>query len=610
MDERFCSKYSARFRVGKKSTLVYSTPDESPRIVPHNLALVLERCRSFKTLSQHAQNCASLFQQLNPATTPPSTESIMRHISALVTDGFLVSEKDILANCQLSDQVPPKIASLGVITRDRTEAMERCLRSYIENSKKYARADEFLVIDDSEGLQTRARNRERLESLKRDHDVALSYAGREEKLQFAESLVSEGKFDPALINFALLDSGNYEFSCGKNRNALFLQTIDELVFSSDDDAVCQIVAPPASDHEYEVEPRGQPLTPIEFWFFANREEALGFADVVEEDLLAAHERLLGRRLNDCLAESRDISLLSMDRPLSHYLESLGSKDGKILVSLTGMIGDSGIRVPVSHRVLSRGSRLRLIASKESYLTGRSSREVMRVATRASVSSRTWFVSTALGYDNRQLLPPFFPVLRGVDGIFSSTLARCYEYGYVADVPRAILHAPRRPNTYDRNAVMESARGLTMNALIITCLNSQQALSGVADGAEKMRALGRSLVQISSMKLRDFEEFLRLHLWREQGNAMVNLEQDLMDYDNPPAYWAHDVKEYLAEWRTALIRPDYVVPRDLRESSGLDQARELSRKLVFQFGHLLCQWPDIVECARTLRVKGKRLATQI
>ena len=607
MEERFCSRYSARFRVGKKATLIYSATDESPRIVPHNLALVLDQCRKFRTLEQHAQNCVSLFRQLNPATETPTMESIMKHISALVADGFLISEKAVLAQCRSSEQGPQKIASIGIITKDRTESLDRCLRSYIENSKKFGRTNEFVVMDDSEGLQTRTRNRERLLSLKREYDVDISYAAREDKLRFAKLLLAEGDFDPALLDFALIDSSDYEFSCGKNRNALFLHTIGDLTFSSDDDAVCQIAIPPASEYEYEQEPRGQPLTPVEFWFFANREEALSSTSFVEEDLLAAHERILGRGLGDSLAEFDDVSLLSMDRPIPHYLQSLKSNEGRILVTVTGMIGDSGIRVPVTHRVLSRSSRLRLTASKETYLTGRASRETMRVATHACVSHQTWFVSTALGYDNRDLLPPFFPVLRGTDGVFSATFARCYEYGYVGDVPRAILHAPKRPNSYDRNALMESARGVTMNALIVTCLNSQQFWSGMNDKAERMRTLGRHLVEVGSMKLRDFEEFIRLHLLRDQANAMVNLEQDLADYGNAPAYWSHDLKEYLAEWRTSLIKPDYVVPRDLREARGLEQARESSRQLVSQFGKLLCNWPDIVQLAHKLRSTGERLA---
>jgi len=110
-----------------------------------------------------------------------------------------------------------------------------------------------------------------------------------------------------------------------------------------------------------------------------------------------------------------------------------------------------------------------------------------------------------------------------------------------------------------------------------------------------------------MKLTDFEEFVRVHIWREQASAMANLERDLLDYRNPPSYWVHDLKEYLAEKRASLTRPEYLVPKDLRDNHSLEQAREVSRNLVARFGQLLCHWPDMVEAARSMRARGERLA---
>jgi hypothetical protein len=608
--ERFCNKFSVRVQVGSNSTLVYSPTDRATKILPIKLALLLDRCRDFRTLEQHAISCAGLLERRGHGSQSSSIETINSHLADFARSGLLISESDFLAACRSTNDAPLGITTVGVITRNRTENMDRCLRSYIENCKKYGRTDDFVVMDDSQAPLTRARNKERLASLKREYDGHISYGGLEEKRRFAKLLVSEGAFDPSLVDFSLIDAGDYEFSCGKNRNALFLQTVGDLIFSTDDDAVCQIVAPPRSEFEYEQEPRGQPLTPIEFWFFADREETLRFADFVKEDLLAAHEQFLGKRLGDCLASFDNVRVLSLDRSVSHHLKSFESGKDRILVTLTGMVGDSGIRVPVTHRILNRASRQRLIESREAYLTGRSSREVLRVATAPSISTRTWFVSTALAFDNRDLLPPFFPVLRGTDGVFSATLGRCFEYGYVADVPRAILHVPNRSGTYDRDAVMQSARGITMHSLIIACLNTRRFWLGQDDNAERLKALGKHFVEIGSMDLGDFEEFVRIQLWREQANAMANLERDFLDYDDPPGYWAHDLREYMTEMRMAFTKADYVVPTDLRGNRSLEQARKLSRELVFKFGQLLYCWPDIVAVARSLRTKGEGLATPV
>jgi hypothetical protein len=427
---------------------------------------------------------------------------------------------------------------------------------------------------------------------------------------FANSLISEGDFDPELVNFALINSDGYEFSCGKNRNALFLHTIGDLIFSTDDDAVCRIASPSESGASLEQWPRGQPLTPIEFWFFARREDALSSANFVEEDLLDLHEQLLGRTLADCLASFANLDLLSPERPMSYHLRSLQSDESRVIATLTGMLGDSGMRVPATYKVLGRASRERLNKSKESYLSGCSSREVMRVATRTCLSNRTWFISTALAYDNRELLPPFFPVLRGTDGIFAATLCRCYQSGYLGDIPRAILHLPVPPRLYGQDQIIESANGITMHSLITACLLSRQFWPGMSDGAERMGTMGRHLIELGSMKLADFEEFARVTLCREQSNMIANLEKDLMDYEDPPDYWVNDLKNYLATVQSSLSKNEFVVPRDLRSHRRLEQARDLSRKLVLKFGKLLCEWPNMIETARRLRARGERLAQPV
>jgi hypothetical protein len=608
-DDRFCSKYASRLGVGPNMNLVYWASDRSAVIIPHHVAALLDQCRTFKTLDEHAAKSADAFARSGRGVRSPDIDSIRNHLAALAEAGILISESAVLEACRRqSDEIPPRIATVGVITRDRSESLAQCLTSFIENSKRFNRENDFVVMDDSTDPRTRTGNKELLKQLKREHDVKVSYAGREEKMLFANSLVSEGQFDPELVNFALTDSDGYEFSCGKNRNALFLHTIGDSIFSTDDDALCRVVAPPESDPAKEQIPRGQPLTPMEFWFYPNREEALCAASYREEDLLALHEEFLGRRLGDCLASFGDFDLLSPEQPMSQHLRRLRS--GRVLVTLSGMLGDSGMRVPAAYKVLSRASRQRLIESKAAYLSAGSSREVMRVATRYCLSNRTWFISTALACDNRDLLPPFFPVLRGTDGIFSATFSRCCEHGYLGDIPRAVLHAPRQQRSYNREAVIQSAGGVTMHSLVIACILSRHFWPGQSDGAERMRSVGKHLVEIGSMSLSDFEEFARVHLWQQLTSMITNLEKDLADYQEAPDYWVNDLQLYLEAVRASLIKPEFVIPFDLRKNRRPEQARKLSQTLITRFGRLLAEWPDMIEAARSLRSRGERLASPI
>lgn len=182
--ERFGRNYSLKVSVARDSSLIYSSADRLARILPSHSLVLLDCCRTFRSLDEHALECANFLARERRGVGQPSFDSIKRHLSALADAGLLISETAILKACQRSEQPPPRIASVGVITRNRIDSLERCLRSYIANSKKYQRTNDFVVMDDSERAETRASNRSILSVLTREFDVQICYAGREEKNQY------------------------------------------------------------------------------------------------------------------------------------------------------------------------------------------------------------------------------------------------------------------------------------------------------------------------------------------------------------------------------------------------------------------------------------------
>src|SRR6185369_13104398 len=189
--ERFCSKHAFRLPVGDKSDLVYWAADRSAATVPHHVAVLLDQCRTFKTLDAHAVNCANEFKRRGAGAHSPGIESIKKHLSALAEAGLLISENAVLEVCrQQAHPTPPKIATVGVITRNRTESLGQCLTSFVDNSQRFKRDNDFVVMDDSEDPRIRAVNKELLQFIKRKQDVGISYAGREEKTLFASALIA------------------------------------------------------------------------------------------------------------------------------------------------------------------------------------------------------------------------------------------------------------------------------------------------------------------------------------------------------------------------------------------------------------------------------------
>jgi hypothetical protein len=76
---------------------------------------------------------------------------------------------------------------------------------------------------------------------------------------------------------------------------------------------------------------------------------------------------------------------------------------------------------------------------------------------------------------------------------------------------------------------------------------------------------------------------------------------------------HETRPYLASYRErfiqtvteALMKPDYVIPRDLIPQHG-PRAMQVCAQLVGDFGRVLEEWPALVDAAREVKLRDVRL----
>ena len=277
-----------------------------------------------------------------------------------------------------------------------------CLRSYLENCQRHGRAPEFVVTDDSAGTEAQVANRAVLQRFKRDFNARIRYAGSGEKSRFAEALAGESAVPLRIIRFALIGDERCVLSTGANRNCLLLDTVGTLVLSIDDDTRCRIAAAPQRE---EALASYSGYDPSEFWFFADRARALESVSFVEIDVLGCHEALLGN------------TVANVDGPVD--------TTGRVAITLPGLVGDSGMASPRYLLTLTGASRERLVASPDAYRSAFRSREVLRTVRRPTISAGSFCMTTFLGFDNRSLLPPFFPVQRNSDGVFGLLLQKVH-----------------------------------------------------------------------------------------------------------------------------------------------------------------------------------------
>ncbi|MDQ3686867.1 MAG: glycosyltransferase family 2 protein [Acidobacteriota bacterium] len=615
-DPLYCRADTVRFPLGG-SQLVYAKFSREALVLQSEIIVLLDECANFDTLEHHAQKCLRTLVPEHRKVCANLPALIRHELAQLIEAGLLVSAGDLMSRArQLScsaSSTPHPISTVGVVTHNRPASVERCLRSLVANVEEYARAPGFVVIDDSDDHQTRERVRQALCVLSERHRFAFAYGGLEQKRRFAERLASAGGVPRDVIEFALFDTENCGDAIGANRNALLLHTAGETVFGVDDDVVCRVSATGETDTALGFDDDWESMR---FRFFSDRERASESVHGAGRDVLAVHEQLLGKDLRGCVATFSDDAAapappgLHFEGMPSRPLRDLQANRGRVLATFTGVVGDSGMDTPLTYLALGADSRRRLVNSETEYRAAMASREVLRVVSRPLVSANPWCVTTAWGFDNRVLLPPFVPVGRGEDDVWGFTVQACYGDAYFGFLPYALLHAPLESRAYSPAWIVESTAHVRVYQIILVCLMSFQTWPGAMNETERMRALGRHLVALGEMRQLDFEEYVRLHVWRMHSEFVTLLEHRLRSFDNSPEFWARDVREYIAALRQSLPREDYIVPGELLRGRSVDEARRLSQQLVRKYGQLLLWWPAIIETAKQLRAQGQPLVQSI
>lgn len=593
-----------RFPLGNNKDLVYFSDEKVSHVLPVDITRVLDACRTFKTLEDHVQSVCSKLR-----FGPERNDTVEKLLGDLVQTGMLVTREDLLTECSSQAQsmeTHPLIATVGVVTRNRTAQMERCLVSYIENCRQYGRDNDYVVMDDSESVEVRAGHRQKLRSIKDRYGIEIRYAGYEEKLRYADALISDSGLPAEVVNFALFDVNSCGGSIGANRNGLLLDTVGDLFFSADDDTVCRLTPHPEinSDVAFFSE-----VDPTEFWFYPDREATLESTPPVEQDLLALHETLLGRNLGNVLNDVSESAEVQMTEVCPHLYKGLKSGAGTVRVSFNGIVGDSGIPTPAGYLIGLQGqTRTRLVESEIAYDSAFVSREVMRAVNCPSIYHGTQLMSTVLGIDNRNLLPPFMPVLRNEDGIFGYLLSVCFEHSFFAHLPWAILHAAE-----DRKyspQFMKHVADRTFSDILIFSMASCPPRPGHSGGQERLQTLGAYLMEIGTLPLPEFEEFIQLQVSSRFSQLLFTLEQSFKKYEGSPDFWARDLRQYIQTTQQALQTKDCIVAQDLKEGRTDAEVIRLSQQLVLEFGRLLQVWPDMIAAAKSLRERGIRLAEPV
>jgi FkbH-like protein len=545
-----------------------------------------------------------------PSAAPGEMDELLALVEGLSADEVeaLLQQSAATAAPTVATTRPPRaveIAQVCLVTANRPGALARALESYLDNRAQHGRTNDFVVVDDSPGADTREAARSAIASLAAARGATVSYAGRDEKEAFVSALVARG-LPASTVRFALLPESPRDTTVGANRNALLLHTVGSAILSVDDDTLCRIAAAPQPARGLRAIAGRDPA---DYWFFSDREAALRGADFVDRDLLAMHEELLGQEVPSVLSSHG--AACEGDPAL---LERLAARGGAVRMTFNGFVGDCGWGAPFGHWFAPMGylamegaSRRRLTASETAYQDAVTSRQVLRVVDRPHLGDASFSMTMFAGLDNRGLLPPFCPVGRGEDLVFGALLTACLPDDVTGHLPWALVHAPIESRRFWTGEMSRTASSVDASRILIECIRSAARDEGARSPEARMRALGAHLKGLGALPRGDFEAHVRERLSVSNQALVDRLGVGL---SSAPPWWVDDVERYLAELAKASKRDDYPVALDLSRGRTADEARTAMQELARRFGELLVSWPDLVACARELRERGAGLAVTL
>ncbi len=592
---------------GAPQELVASFGDGRKTVVPASTVALLSKCNAFRTLEEHARRICR-----GARLEPARAAAVHRNLESLAEAGFLTSQDDVLDRCRsgaTAEAPAAPIAVLGVPSCERTDVLTRCLRSYMRNTREHGRDVEFVLIDDSRSVASRAANLAALSALSREYGTRASYASAVEREAYACALARESGVPLDTVRFALLNTQDDLVSTGACRNALLLHSVGDRFIHVDDDTICHVASVQNAQ-------RGLALASVhvgmEHAFFETGEEARAAVSFTAQDYVGLYEPLLGRCVADVLSGAAPDETIDLDLAGPEFVRQLETAPCRIAVASVGVVGDSGMGTTEMYFFIAdQASRARLHRFPGGYRRAFQSLEIIRATARTTIAQTGLCMGIGLGLDGRGLLPPFMPVLRNSDGMFSTVRRACFPATSMAFLPWLVEHRPPAPRRSSFEEVLQRAGGVGFSAFLSWFVKAFDPPTAMEAPDRRMAALGRHLIDIGSLPAGDYRGQCRQILQARVDEMCQYVETFDARCGDGPDGWREDLAAYLTAARATVGAVDGIVPRDLiRSGASASEAVVRGQRLVTQYGDLLCAWPAMVQAARTLRHGGQRPARSL
>jgi hypothetical protein len=490
----------------------------------------------------------------------------------------------------MADQTHQAIVNdIAIVTRSRAQYLKDVIQSIADCYMSHPKTIRINVYDGSPDARSRQQNVRVCSGFKDYPFVCVRYLGSEDRPQYAAALHRETGVAKDIIDVALAVHPSHQNTTGGTRNLALLSLAEMPFVFFDDDVVVRVCNAAGSKQGIRFESKRPPVDTI---VHGSLSDAIASKNFYVTDVLALHEQFLG------LGFSR-VGATSLSGSILRSRNEMPDDKPRVCVTQMGIVGHSGQSSP--HWILSVQGAMRqsIIEDEAQYGIACASRYVTRIVDMFTVADSGFCMTYALGMDNRELLPPFFPTGRNSDGSFGVALRAISPERYIGHLPVGIIHRGSDSKQFAMNAIWKDASRIRTSDIVIAIYRSTSPPPGMIDPEGRYYSMGKLFVDIAQCSPNVFARWLQECINEIYHLRMSRYLQLLEIFGNLPGYWAHDVTRSLARLQRA-VSTDVVISEDYLSAGRDAESIKQTQAALLAYGSLLQAWPALRKAAVNLR----------
>jgi hypothetical protein len=572
--------------------LLRNTRNGQRAMVQAEVFATLLECVEFRTIEQHTANIIAR----NPGMKEQQA-AITQVLRQMLQAGLLVSAKSTCerlikdsAEAETADDKPVA----AIITWERPETLKRLLESIVANCQSQE-VHHFYVIDDSRSEENIEKNRQLVNEFQDRVEAPLTYFGREDQARLIVGLSEKLPQYEQAIRF-LVDTSKWQqhWTAGLNRNLALLLSCGRRLVMLDDDAVCDVYDAPGANQKITFSDAARDAD-----FFASEAEWSHLHQPLNPDPIKRHMQCLGLTFSKALGVLGNTNLKPSGFQHATALEVNSLEpDSPVLMTECGSLGCPGSMRNTWLPDMAPASLARMLKSEQKTTQALKSRKVWSGRSHPHFSPRS-NMSQVTGLDNRQLLPPYLPIMRGQDRLFGHMLSFIHPQAVTLDYPWAVPHLPVPDRQWQERDLSFKPGGSFPRFFFDRILGAREnCVSGQVQ--ERLAYLSSWFMDMAAAPAATLTEMYRQERLDRSAAQLEHLDMLMKQAKSTPVPWQNYLRNGIQQLNSDLdtaSRQDFEVsgyPSTLKGEALIGFWRETWTG----FAGALAAWPEIRKAAES------------